>query len=299
MVEGDRGYRAELSLTGLSVGDSFGERFFTHPDQVERLIAERELPPPPWRYTDDTEMALSIVDVLLERGELDQDVLASRFADRYDASRGYGGGAHQLLYSFQQGVDWRVAAPAMFNGTGSFGNGSAMRIAPLGAYLANDLDQVVDQAGESAVVTHAHPEGVAGAVAVAVAAAVAYQQSVEDALDGKVLIQSVLAHTPASTTRDGIAAAASLDPNAPPDEAARRLGSGWDISAQDTVPFVIWCAAHNLTDYRAAFWTTVSGLGDRDTTCAMVGGIVALSSRAIPAEWLSRREPLPSPQERA
>ncbi len=40
-------------------------------------------------------------------------------------------------------------------------------------------------------------------------------------------------------------------------------------------------------------WTTVSGLGDRDTTCAIVGGIVALHDQAvIPEEWLQAREPL-------
>jgi len=41
-------------------------------------------------------------------------------------------------------------------------------------------------------------------------------------------------------------------------------------------------------------WQTVSGLGDRDTTCAMVGGIVALSvgQNGLPADWRRRREPL-------
>ena len=41
-------------------------------------------------------------------------------------------------------------------------------------------------------------------------------------------------------------------------------------------------------------WTTASALGDVDTTCAIVGGIVALAvgSEGIPAEWLARREPL-------
>ena len=44
-----------------------------------------------------------------------------------------------------------------------------------------------------------------------------------------------------------------------------------------------------------ALWTTLSGLGDRDTTCAIVGGIVACRTgvEGIPAEWLAAREPLP------
>ncbi len=44
------------------------------------------------------------------------------------------------------------------------------------------------------------------------------------------------------------------------------------ISSRDTVPFVIWSAARHLHDFETALWETVVGLGDRDTTAAMVGG---------------------------
>ena len=285
--------RMLLSLDGLSVGDALGERFFGPPADAVRRIMAREIPPGPWRYTDDTEMSISIVEVLLERGELDRDLLASRFARRYDSSRGYGGGAHQLLQSYQRGIPWQLGAPKMFGGTGSYGNGAAMRVAPLGAFLADDLEAVVEQAERSAVVTHSHPEGVAGAVAVAVAAATAYKQSISGSLDAAGLFDEVLASTPSSVTRERVAEASQLDPNTLPDQAAQLLGSGQDVSSQDTVPFALWCAAHNLADYETAFWRTVSGLGDRDTTCAMAGGILALSSRTVPASWLREREPLP------
>jgi ADP-ribosylglycohydrolase len=142
-------------------------------------------------------------------------------------------------------------------------------------------------------VTHAHPEGKAGAIAVAVGAATAYQQSVAGSLDAAPLFAQVLARTPEGATRQRIEKAAALPASTPSDRVAGQLGSGQEVSCQDTVPFVIWCAAHTLGDYEAAFWKTVSGLGDRDTTCAMVGGIVALSSRSIPPAWLAAREPLP------
>src|SRR5262245_33630838 len=85
---------ARLALDGLSVGDSFGQRFFD-PSAAERFIRRKELPDAPWRYTDDTEMALAIYEVLKEHGDIDQDALAAAFARRYaaDASRGYGSGA--------------------------------------------------------------------------------------------------------------------------------------------------------------------------------------------------------------
>ncbi len=78
--------------------------------------------------------------------------------------------------------------------------------------------------------------------------------------------------------------------------AVRRLGNGSRVSAQDTVPFALWCAARHLRDYQAALWQTVQGGGDTDTTCAMVGGIVAarVGRAGIPQAWLAAREPLPA-----
>ena len=75
------------------------------------------------------------------------------------------------------------------------------------------------------------------------------------------------------------------------------LGNGSEVTAQDTVPFVLWSAAHHLDNYESALWHTASGLGDMDTTCAMVGGIVVMYTgiEGIPVEWLNNREPLPEP----
>lgn len=286
--------RALFSLAGLSVGDALGEQFFGPPNQTLGRIEDRWLPQAPWRYTDDTEMALSVVQVLLELDRLDPDLLAGHFARRYDPARGYGGGAHGLLQALQQGVSWHFAAPAMFGHTGSFGNGAAMRVAPLGAYLAQrPMEQVAEQARLSAIVTHSHREGTAGAVAVAVAAAVAWDQAERGELDGAALFDAVLQHTPTSQTREEIRRASTLD-SSTGEEAARLLGTGQRVSAQDTVPFVIWCVARSLGGpFEEAFWTTVRGLGDRDTTCAMVGGVVALSCREVPDAWVAAREPLP------
>ena len=63
--------RALCSLEGLSVGDAFGERFFVAPQVLDMLLAGPALPIPPWNYTDDTEMALSIVEVLQHFGTID------------------------------------------------------------------------------------------------------------------------------------------------------------------------------------------------------------------------------------
>lgn len=285
--------RAHVALEGLSIGDAFGERFFLRAPWAR--IENRVLPDPPWRHTDDTAMACSIVEVLAHAERIDQDMLAQRFAERFsrDPDRGYGGGAFSLLHAIARGAPWREASRALFDG-GSFGNGGAMRAAPIGAYFADDVERVAAEARASAEVTHAHPEGQAGAIAVAVAAAYAYTaKDLGSAAQKDGLIPFVLAHTPAGETRDGIARAAEIPLTATLHRAASELGTGEAVTAMDTVPFCTWCAARHLDDFEEAMWTTVAGLGDRDTTCAIVGGIVAASTRRpIPEVWRRSRERL-------
>lgn len=279
---------ALLSLRGLSIGDAFGETFFA--PNANALISERKTRTGIWHWTDDTHMALSIVAVLREVGYIDQDKLAIQFAQRYirDQRLGYAPGARQLLFDLASGVNWRKAAQELFNG-GSYGNGAAMRAAPIGAFYAGEPGKAVDEARLSAEVTHAHPEGLAGAIAVAVAAALAASETVPKGIH---FLLEVLTHLPESDVKRQIEKSLHLDPQNVTG-AVEVLGSGQKASAQDTVPFALWCAAYNLDDYENALWNTVTGLGDRDTTCAIVGGIVALSAPVIPNAWLHAREPLP------
>jgi hypothetical protein len=203
---------------------------------------------------------------------------------------------HRLLARIRGGEPWQTVAPSLFEGQGSYGNGAAMRVAPVGAYFADDLDLVVEHARRSAEVTHAHPEGIAGAVAVAAAAAWAWRIGQGAAPSFAGLIDLVLPFLPESEVHSRLRRALELSPGAPPQIAAAMLGNGSLISAPDTVPFALWCASSFLNDYEAALWATASGLGDVDTNCAIVGGIVALAAgeASIPTEWRQSREPLPN-----
>jgi ADP-ribosylglycohydrolase len=282
--------RMRASLTGLSVGDAFGQCFLS-PAVVEECLADRKPPAGPWVWTDDTNMALSLVDVLSESGSVDQDALAVSFAKHFDASRGYRGAMPDLLAEYAAGADWRSVAPRLFEGSGSYGSGAAMRVAPLGAYFAHDLDQAVVEATKQAEITHTHPEGVAGAIAVAVAAGIAASGMTAPGS----LVESVIRRIPHSEVRDRLERTRRLRREASLASIATLLGNDSGTTAQDTVPLAIWAAGLHLDNYPAALWLTAHAGGDVDTTCAIVGGIVGarVGIQGIPEEWLRRREPLP------
>jgi ADP-ribosylglycohydrolase len=285
---------AEDSLTGLSVGDALGAQYFVPGNRVSDLLAGT-VPPPVWEWTDDTEMACSVVWMLGEAGAIEPDRLAAVFADRCEPYRGYGVGAFIVLRQIRQGLPWSEAAAAAFDGQGSCGNGAAMRVAPLGAYHADSPERAADQAAAQARLTHAHPEGVAGAIAVAVAASVATAAR----LNGRrpaagEFLDAIRTHVPAGKVRSGLGRARRMI-KAGIDEAAYELGNGSGVTAQDTVPFALWVAARHLDDYPAAIRTCIRAGGDIDTTGAITGGVVAgyTGRPGIPEAWLESREPLP------
>ncbi len=240
-------------------------------------------------------MALSIYKVLREQGTIDQDALAQSFARRYHPMRGYGMAMHGLLARIREGANWAQEAGSLFGGQGSFGNGAAMRVAPVGGYFADEVEQAAEQARLAATVTHTHPEAAAGAMAVAVGAAYAWQAcQAGDRPTRRDLIDRVLSHIPESTVRQKLHQARDLDASL--QEVVSVLGNGSRVTSQDTVPFVLWSAGEHLHDYEEAIWRTAAAGGDVDTTCAMVGAIIAMyvGESGLPAGWVQRREPLPA-----
>ncbi|MER5225267.1 ADP-ribosylglycohydrolase family protein [Streptomyces flaveus] len=282
--------RTLASLRGLAVGDALGSQFFV-PENYP-LLKRRALPSGPWQWTDDTEMACSVVAVLAAHRRVDQDELARSFAEHHDFDRGYGPAVNRLLRLIREGGDWRELASALFNGQGSWGNGAAMRIAPLGAWYADDPEQATHQAEISAYPTHQHREAVAGAMAVAAAAALTAAPGGPPSAGA--LLDGVIALVPRSAVEAGLRRARDMLDYDDASTVAAVLGCGRRTSAHDTVPFALWSAARSLGDYERAFWTTAQVGGDVDTNCAIVGGVLAAGKAgAPPAEWVERTEALP------
>ncbi len=289
--------RALLSLDGLSLGDAFGQCFFQGENASDERLRHRQLPPAPWDFTDDTIMSLSVVESLLGHGGIDQTRLARSLAEHYSYDRAYGPSMHRVLARIRDGESWQAVAAHSFEGQGSFGNGAAMRAAPLGAFFADDLAAVTAQSTLAAEVTHAHPEGIAGAIAVALAAAVSCRwRETGQRPSHAAFIGEIVGQMSPSEVRTKLVRAQGMSRVQSLDFPVSVLGNGTRMSAQDTVPYALWCSGQALDDYEGALWLAVGGGGDCDTLGAIVGGVVAsfVGPDGIPTHWQTNREPLPT-----
>jgi ADP-ribosylglycohydrolase len=281
---------AYKSLIGVSIGDAFGESFFGNSDKIAKCISLRELPDTKWAFTDDTVMSIAIYEQLETNGEIDQDSLVTRFCINHDLDpvRGYGATLRRILREIKEGNNWTQVSRNAFDGQGSMGNGAAMRVCPIGAFYYEDLQKVKKQSIKASETTHSNIEAIAGAIAVATGTALATKMAGESYYQSSSeFIDDILAELPDSETKSKILKSKSIPYDYHIETIKNILGNGTNMTAQDTVPFAIWCAAHNLDNFEEGLWKAVSILGDRDTICAIVGGITIMSSKEdkIPAIW--------------
>lgn len=286
---------ARKSLLGISIGDAFGESFFGETDMILNCIKNREIPKSSWEFTDDTVMSIAVFEELEISGEINQDRLVGKFASNHniDPNRGYGATARRLLREVGNGSDWRELSKNAFDGMGSMGNGAAMRVGPIGAYYFDQLDRVKELAIRSAEITHSNLEGICGAISIAIATAIATKIQFRNLnIEPKSFINQVANELPDSDTKSKIIKSLSIPYSYNIETVKSILGNGIKMTSQDTVPFSIWCAANNLTNFEESIWKAVSILGDRDTICAIVGGITIMSckEKSIPENWINSVE---------
>lgn len=290
----ERLFLAAKSLTGTSIGDAFGESFFGEESMMKTYIHQRILPESSLDFTDDTIMAIAVFKSLEKFGEVDQDFLAEEFTKNYylDINRGYGPSMHQYFRAVKNGESWKRVSSSKFEGQGSMGNGGAMRACTIGAYFYHDLEKLKKNAELSCEVTHANKEAVEGTKAIALASAFAIQEKLGMiSLSQQDFIQKIQEELDDSDMKSKLNKALYLDGNPSVELLVRTLGNGIKMTAQDTVPMVIWMLSRYRNNFEECLWNTVSALGDRDTTCAMAGGVSILccDEKDIP-DWTENVE---------
>jgi len=287
--------RVQGALLLAACGDALGARFEgraqVDPEAVEGYLGD---PPAELRWTDDTALTLVLADHLARhRGTIDQDGLAAGFAAEWtgDPGRGYGGGAAKLFSQLNAGMPWRQAARQLFGGQGSFGNGAAMRVAPVGLVSDLDLSTVAELARRSAVVTHAHPLAADGAAMQALAVALAARLRRSAPVPTDRFANSITAHVLEPEFRAALRHVCVLvRQRATPREVAAALGN--DVSALGSVPAALAAFLRCPDDPREAVRFAICVGGDTDTIAAMTGALsgARCGEAELPAVWTERLE---------
>lgn len=204
-------------------------------------------------FTDDTVMSLAVARAILQDGNYGREMKSLGQLFPY---AGYGG-------NFQKWIFEPEIVP--YN---SWGNGSAMRVSPVG-FAFNTEEEVLREARASAEVSHNHPEGIKGAQAVALAIFFARQGSSKDEIRSK------------------ISADFAYDLDRTVEEI--RPVYGFDVSCMGSVPEAI-IAFLDSTDYESAVRKAVSLGGDSDTLACIAGAVAEAYYKFIPSMILTEVE---------
>jgi len=278
-------------LLGSALGDAIGELAF-HNTSMDRLSYKLELVKE-LIYTDDTAMAIGIVESLLERGQLDPEHLGKTFQKNYrrEPWRGYASGPPTIFAAVAQtGTTYVEAAKSLFGGRGSFGNGAAMRVAPVGLLYHDSLD-LWEKVHLSASVTHAHPLGVDGSAIQAKAVAQAVALDPENEFSPDEFLNGLLDFTRIPEMKTKLLLVQRLiAENISPMRAAQQIGRS--VTAHESIPFSIYSFLLYPRSFENGLFCSVLNGGDRDTLGAMAGAISGayLGIEALPHDWLQKLE---------
>ncbi len=272
-------------MLGTGVGDALGRPV---EGCAPRLVEE----PPEFdgRYTDDTEMTIGVAESLVEVGGFDGEHMIKTFMRNYDPKRGYGPGPPAVFRLIELGERWDTASMILFGGRGSFGNGAAMRAAPVGLLYFDEPEELRRVAERSSLLTHAHPLGVEGAVIQAYAVALAVKTN-PSSFDPRDFLEELESFSREEVYREALRDAARLlNEKADKKKVISRLGNG--VEAFRSVPTAVYCFAANAESFEKAVLYAVSLGGDADTIGAMAGAISGAyhGEDKIPVEWVKRLE---------
>ena len=286
--------RAPAVLLGLALGDALGAPFEGRRRVPAGQIEEWCRADAPLRWTDDTHMALVLARQLLaDRTLADPDALGDAFAAAYadEPWRGYGAGPPQIYALAARGLGYEQAAASLFGGSGSFGNGAAMRVAPVALVPPPGDDvEVARLARVQARLTHTHPEAVAGAQVVARVVARLLGLEAPDTEVVRHTVTEVVDDTQPGLVRERLHdALVELDLHGDAARTAARVGTG--VAAAASVPAAV-IALLAGRDLLGSITTAIGFGGDTDTIAAMAGAMAgaAWGLGDVPASMLSRLE---------
>jgi len=287
------------SLVGTGVGDAVGAPFegWLRADakEIQALADRRNV----LTYTDDTHMMIGVAESLVRCGGFDGEDMAHAFIRNYELEpfRGYGPGPPRIFRMVRAGEAWDRAAQKLYHG-GSYGNGSAMRIAPIGLFYHDDLKMLREVAHKSSQITHAHKLGMEGAALQAYAIAVVTNLQ-PSAINRDDFLEGLFDFAQEEVFKQKLRVVNELLVRPDETKVVAELGNG--IEAFNSVPTAVYSFLAHPDSFAGAVLYAVSLGGDTDTIGAMTGAISGayLGIESIPDTWRSKLENRPYIEELA
>ncbi|KRX64657.1 Poly(ADP-ribose) glycohydrolase ARH3 [Trichinella sp. T9] len=159
-----------LNFTDKNDSEKYRQHVLNYVEECFWIVGPKER----LKYTDDTAMARVVAATLVDKNYFDAKAMAKGFVETYfseKCNRGYGGSISQVFKKLRDSDFDDVFLPAefQFDAKGSYGNGGAMRVAPVALYFSNDLEAALHVAKEQCRITHSNPDAIMGAVLIAFA----------------------------------------------------------------------------------------------------------------------------------
>jgi len=274
-------------MIGSAIGDALGASFeglWINKLNIEEFSFHG-------RWTDDTHMMIGVAESLIANKGFNGEHMAWAFIKNWEKEpwRGYGPGPPRVFRMIKSGIAWNEAAKQLYGGMGSFGNGAAMRVAPIGLFYYDDVEKLREVAYKSAEITHTHMLGKEGAAiqAYAVALAVKAESESFNPID---FLEKLIEFTRVDAYKEKLKKAKGLLNNDDKREIIRNLGNG--VEALNSVPTAIYCFAKHHESYAKAVLYAISLGGDTDTIGAMTGAIAGAyhGIENIPNAWKQKLE---------
>lgn len=241
-------------------------------------------------YTDDTEMTLALATSLVEKEVADSEDISLKYAEFYEPRRGYGATAHRVMGALQNGADYRKTGRIEFS-NGSFGNGGAMRIAPVGLAYRHASDDVLHQAVEAALLcTHIHPEAIDGAFIQAKAIAILATPD-PSGFNRRQFLETLLGLSTTFVIQRKLEILLEQpEEGVSDDEVIYTVGNG--IRTSEAVAASLWAFLRYGDNPEECLIRAVNFGGDTDTIGAMVGAQLGslYGSEWIPNRWCTQIE---------
>jgi poly(ADP-ribose) glycohydrolase ARH3 len=281
-------------LLGAALGDALCSPFEGMPSPDRSTVYALLLGGGGLRYTDDTHMTIGVAESLLaKKGQFDGEHMATVLARNYRAEpwRGYGAGPPIVFGELDEGVPWHKAAEQLFGGAGSFGNGSAMRVAPVALATIGRLPMTVQMARETSRITHTHELALQGASLQACAINLLLALSPDAPFDRAGFQNRVTEAAQAPAYLEKLEQVRTLLEGASSGrEVVVRLGNG--IEAIRSVPTALYCFLVRPMSFLAVMCGAVRLGGDTDTIASMAGALSGayLGEEALPSRLINRLE---------